>query len=347
MWLVTGALSVFIAGCGAAGPFARWTDGDNDGVVDLDDLCPDVPEDREPVEDADGCPDPDNDGDGILDVDDTCPLDPEDMDGFDDDDGCPDPNNDGDHWLDGEDHCPDEAETFNGWMDEDGCPDVIPDSDGDGLLDPQDQCPDFPEDIDLFKDDDGCPDIDNDNDGILDTADRCPNEAESINGYEDEDGCPEWPPRRCNMRASIFHVPYRIYFPTGHATISELAGSKLRSVARGMVNRRRARVLIVGHSDDRGSAAGLHRIGLLRAEAVRDALISLDVHPMQLAVTSVGADQARTTSVTKYSRAADRRVDFVVVRTDCPQDDDLHPDEWHRFDADGDGQIDEIDPAER
>jgi outer membrane protein OmpA-like peptidoglycan-associated protein len=74
-------------------------------------------------EDEDGCPDPDNDKDGILDVDDLCPNDPEDKDGFEDEDGCPDPDNDKDRILDKDDKCPNEPETYNGFEDEDGCPD--------------------------------------------------------------------------------------------------------------------------------------------------------------------------------------------------------------------------------
>jgi hypothetical protein len=65
----------------------------------------------------------DNDQDGILDVDDLCPNDPEDKDGFEDEDGCPDLDNDKDRILDKDDRCPNEPETYNGTDDEDGCPD--------------------------------------------------------------------------------------------------------------------------------------------------------------------------------------------------------------------------------
>ncbi|MFP6684560.1 MAG: thrombospondin, partial [Polyangiaceae bacterium] len=48
-------------------------DNDSDGILDVDDRCPNDPEDFDGFEDEDGCPDPDNDGDGIADVDDACP----------------------------------------------------------------------------------------------------------------------------------------------------------------------------------------------------------------------------------------------------------------------------------
>jgi OOP family OmpA-OmpF porin len=67
----------------------------------------------------------DQDGDGIQDADDACPSDREDRDGIDDSDGCPeeDPDNDKDGVPNQDDDCPDAKETINGHEDEDGCPD--------------------------------------------------------------------------------------------------------------------------------------------------------------------------------------------------------------------------------
>ncbi len=48
-------------------------DKDGDGVKNGVDLAPTEPEDKDGFEDEDGKPDPDNDQDGILDVDDSCP----------------------------------------------------------------------------------------------------------------------------------------------------------------------------------------------------------------------------------------------------------------------------------
>jgi OmpA-OmpF porin, OOP family len=164
-------------------------DRDGDGILDRDDKCPDVAEDRDGFQDEDGCPDPDNDGDGILDARDKCRDAPEDFDGFKDDDGCPDLDDDGDGIPDADDKCRNEPEDKDGFQDEDGCPDL--DNDGDGIPDKVDLCPSAPEDKDGYKDGDGCPDPDNDLDGIPDVQDRCPLEAEDKDGYQDEDGCPE------------------------------------------------------------------------------------------------------------------------------------------------------------
>ncbi|QRN95134.1 tandem-95 repeat protein [Archangium violaceum] len=105
-------------------------DTDQDGILDVNDRCPDVAESSNGFEDTDGCPDElpppppvDSDGDGLTDDQDRCPQVAEDKDGFEDADGCPDPDNDHDGVADAADKCPAEPETINGVQDEDGCPD--------------------------------------------------------------------------------------------------------------------------------------------------------------------------------------------------------------------------------
>jgi outer membrane protein OmpA-like peptidoglycan-associated protein len=63
----------------------RFKDSDHDGIRNLEDRCPDQPEDEDGFEDDDGCPEPDNDHDGVLDDDDECP----DQAGPRANDGCP------------------------------------------------------------------------------------------------------------------------------------------------------------------------------------------------------------------------------------------------------------------
>lgn len=63
----------------------RFKDSDHDGIRNLEDRCPDQPEDEDGFEDDDGCPEPDNDHDGVLDDDDECP----DQAGPRGNDGCP------------------------------------------------------------------------------------------------------------------------------------------------------------------------------------------------------------------------------------------------------------------
>ncbi len=137
--------------CAGPAVVVECLDGDQDGVCDDMDRCPDAPEDVDGFEDADGCPD-DQDKDGVIDPEDQCPLDPEDKDNY---------------------------------LDHDGCPEN--DNDLDGILDESDGCIGEPEDPDGFEDDDGCPDTDNDSDTVLDVSDECPNLA----GEPANNGCPK------------------------------------------------------------------------------------------------------------------------------------------------------------
>ncbi len=99
-------------------------DRDGDGVLDVDDKCPDTPG----IVSLQGCPD--RDGDGIADGDDKCP----DVPGLARYQGCPIPDTDKDGINDELDKCP----TVPGVARYQGCP--IPDTDGDGVNDEEDKC---------------------------------------------------------------------------------------------------------------------------------------------------------------------------------------------------------------
>ena len=113
-------------------------DTDGDGIVDVNDSCPET---AGPIEGS-GCPD--SDGDGIYDNEDQCPDEP----GNAENNGCPVVDADGDGVLDGFDDCPNEPgpEQYN------GCPspkivinevlydppnDLPGDANGDGTREPQ------------------------------------------------------------------------------------------------------------------------------------------------------------------------------------------------------------------
>jgi hypothetical protein len=171
-------------------------DGDADGVVDDDDLCPQewgwastsgcpdrdgdrtsdtedaCPDEGGPIE-GEGCPQPsegDRDGDGLQDEADVCAAEAGSLRVS----GCPDA--DGDRVADSDDACPAEP----GWSHRDGCP-TPGDLDGDDILDGEDDCPQQPGLAEYF----GCPDWDHD--GIRDGDDRCPDEP----GLPNLGGCPD------------------------------------------------------------------------------------------------------------------------------------------------------------
>ena len=292
-------------------------DRDGDGIFNRVDQCPDDPEDMDGFEDANGCPDLDNDSDGILDISDRCPNEPEDVDGFEDTDGCPDPDNDHDRILDGVDRCPLEAEDYNGIEDTDGCPER--DTDGDGILDPHDACPEQPEDRDRFQDEDGCPDPDNDGDGILDVVDRCPLQPEVINGFEDEDGCPD----ETVIQVTCANIQIRdtIYFETNRAVIQPRSFNLLDQLAAVIVSRPDIRrVSIEGHTDSRGRDRHNLQLSQQRAASVREYLLAHGVTPDRLSSQGFGETRPIDDNNTPSGRAANRRVEFVILEQDGCQD---------------------------
>jgi OOP family OmpA-OmpF porin len=104
------------------GPNYGCPDSDEDGIPDSVDKCPNEKEDTDGFQDEDGCPDPDEDGDGVMDVDDECPQQP----GTKENKGCPEKDRDNDGIIDRLDKCPDKPENYNGYQDDDGCPDNKP-----------------------------------------------------------------------------------------------------------------------------------------------------------------------------------------------------------------------------
>lgn len=127
---------------GAVGGDVAQLDEDGDGVVNIDDNCPLVPNPDQEDMDGDGIGDAcdaDIDGDGVDNSFDACPRNP--------DPNCTaaDADTDGDGIKDVDDNCPD---VFNpGQEDSDGdgvgdaCEDTS-DRDGDGVPDSEDNCPD-------------------------------------------------------------------------------------------------------------------------------------------------------------------------------------------------------------
>lgn len=89
----------------------KTSDLDKDGVLDINDPCPEVFGDSNNK----GCPWPDNDGDGLIDKDDQCPEES----GPESNHGCPITDQDSDGVNDEEDLCPIEA----GSIANNGCPD--------------------------------------------------------------------------------------------------------------------------------------------------------------------------------------------------------------------------------
>ncbi len=190
-----------------------------------------------------------------------------------------------------------------------------PDPDVDGVTAPADKCPHEPEDKDGFKDDDGCPDPDNDHDGIPDVVDKCPLKPETVNGIKDDDGCPDEGTGKASIKGGKVSITERVYFASGHDTISPRSTGLLRQIARVLkANWRVRKVRIEGHTDDRGDDELNVDLSQRRAESVKRALVRYGVAAHRLVAVGFGPTKPVKSNKTRAGRAANRRVLFIVTK---------------------------------
>ncbi|WP_456377295.1 endonuclease [Lutibacter sp.] len=162
-------------------------DDDNDGIQNSDDDCPNTPAGE--TVNANGCSDSqlDDDNDGVMNNADICPNTP--VGEVVNADGCSngqlDDDNDG--IQNSDDDCPSTpaGETVNA----NGCSNSQLDDDSDGVMNNADLCPNTP--VGEAVNADGCSDsqLDDDNDGVQNSDDTCPNtpvgESVNANGCSD------------------------------------------------------------------------------------------------------------------------------------------------------------------
>lgn len=311
-------------------------DTDGDGVVDVEDACPNEPglptskgcpdRDRDGVADMeDVCPDevgpiglngcPDRDGDIVIDLFDACPDEP----GLPELEGCPD--TDGDGITDGKDACP-ELEGPEEW---EGCPD----SDGDGIANHLDECPDEAGPLNLQ----GCQPKDADEDGVLDEVDECPEVAglAAFNGCPDtdEDGiedrldkCPEQkgkgvtfgcPALTEEAKKLLALATESVKFETGSSKLTAESLEILGQLA-ALVNEWPAYKLeIEGHTDSQGKDENNLKLSKDRAKACYDFFIEKTIEENRLSYDGKGETEPIGDNGTKKGRQKNRRVEFELV----------------------------------
>lgn len=101
-------------------------------------------------------------------------------------------------------------------------------------------------------------------------------------------------------------------FAVGQASLRPEARANLGRVIEFVQASGSARVLIEGHTDNRGGANLNQALSQRRAEAVRDVLIEEGVDPARLTAIGRGADQPVADNGSAEGRARNRRVDIVV-----------------------------------
>ncbi|MEM9067497.1 MAG: OmpA family protein [Myxococcota bacterium] len=226
-------------------------------------------------------------------------------------------DSDRDGYVDPEDGCPQQPEDFDDFEDEDGCPD--PDNDQDGILDDDDGCPLEPEDADGFEDEDGCPDPDNDADGFLDEDDLCPNEAEVVNGVDDHDGCPD--EGLIEMVDDRIVLDENVFFDFERARVKSRARPVIAAIVELVRQHPEWRQMRVeGHADVRGNEEYNLSLSQRRARNVVRALVRAGLIGELLVHEGFGSSQPRDSGRSEDAHQRNRRVEFVVVEVEPPEE---------------------------
>ncbi|MET0049884.1 MAG: OmpA family protein [Candidatus Thiodiazotropha sp.] len=198
---------------------------------------------------------------------------------------------DGDGVVDEQDRCPDTPAGVS--VDAQGC---IPDSDGDGVADNLDQCPGTPQGAQV--DDQGC-ELDSDGDGVVDARDQCPGTpaGASVDG------------RGCAMKIVLNRIPFEV----DSDRIEGGYAAELRQVADTLKSRQDVKsVLVIGHTDSRGSTQYNQALSEKRARAVAQFLVSQGVPAAIIKVSGEGETAPVADNATAQGREQNRRVELKV-----------------------------------
>lgn len=182
--------------------------------------------------------------------------------------------------------------------DENGC---AFDSDNDGVVDGVDMCRDTPEGVEVDRV--GCP-LDSDRDGTPDYKDLCPGTPLGV--IVDQDGCPIGGENILSLTGVNFAFDKAVLTPEAEMTLDE-------AVALMQETDEVLEVRVEGHTDSIGSEQYNMDLSQRRAESVIDYLVANGVNATRLVPVGMGEGFPVANNDTDAGRAANRRVDFVVV----------------------------------
>jgi outer membrane protein OmpA-like peptidoglycan-associated protein len=148
-------------------------------------------------------------------------------------------------------------------------------------------------------------------------VDRCPYDAEDFDGVEDEDGCPDKEvviEKRVVIEKNFIKITEKIYFEFGKADIQERSFSLVDEIAEIVLeNPQLKKIRIEGHTDDVGSDVANLRLSQARADSVVRAISDRGVNSNRLDAVGFGEMRPIDANETDDGRAANRRVEFIIV----------------------------------
>lgn len=110
-------------------------------------------------------------------------------------------------------------------------------------------------------------------------------------------------------------LPESVTFPTGSAVVNSGFLPALREMARSLNAYPHSTVLVVGHTDNVGTAAFNQQLSVDRAYSVARILISYGVSSSRIRYTGRGYDQPIASNATSSGRALNRRVEVLITPT--------------------------------
>lgn len=154
---------------------------------------------------------------------------------------------------------------------------------------------------------------DADRDGILDDVDDCPNDPETFNGIDDKDGCPDKQLAGVWVQDNEIVFDETIQFRTDSADL--LPGSvevleQLVAILHEYPGIRK--ILIEGHTDERGAASYNLELSNQRVQAVSNFLIGNGIDGSRLHAVGYGESQPVAFANNEEAWSRNRRVEMLL-----------------------------------
>lgn len=120
------------------------------------------------------------------------------------------------------------------------------------------------------------------------------------------------PPSKVDARGEVFTLAGDA-FTSGKATLTPAAANAVRTLSVYLQAIEGGRARVEGHTDSQGSASANRTLSQQRANAVRDALVAAGLPAVRVQALGRGAEQPVGDNRTEAGRAANRRVEVIVL----------------------------------
>lgn len=109
-------------------------------------------------------------------------------------------------------------------------------------------------------------------------------------------------------------APYTVYFAFDAFTIAPSERSKLEQTAQYLTQNPNVRIIVAGHTDERGTIQYNLGLGERRANAVRDYLIGLGISGNRIHTISYGEERPADPASNEAAWAKNRRAQAGIIR---------------------------------